>query len=195
MSAVGRVPRPKAPGAFRNISEVAAELKVPQHVLRFWESRFSQVRPVKRAGGRRYYRPEDVDLLKGIQALLYGEGLTIRGVQKILKERGCRHVALIGKGKAAAPHAALPRSPAQRADRKTHLHAVPSPMSFPFFPEEQAIDASPRLAAQERLRLTALLMELEGLKKKLAAARASARKVCGLQAPLASEIVRAPEAP
>ncbi len=79
----------KAPEAFRTISEVADDLDVPQHVLRFWESRFSHIRPMKRAGGRRYYRAEDVDLLRGIRQLLYGEGYTIRGVQRILKgERG-----------------------------------------------------------------------------------------------------------
>jgi DNA-binding transcriptional MerR regulator len=75
----------KAPGAFRTISEVAEELNVPQHVLRFWETRFFQVRPLKRSGGRRYYRPEDVALLKKIHHLLYSEGYTIRGVQKLLK--------------------------------------------------------------------------------------------------------------
>ena len=77
----------KAPDAFRTISEVADDLKVPQHVLRFWESRFSQIKPMKRAGGRRYYRPDDVDLLRGIHHLLYGEGYTIRGVQRILKDQ------------------------------------------------------------------------------------------------------------
>ncbi len=104
MSALG-LTQPKSPDAFRTISEVAAELEVPQHVLRFWESRFNQIKPVKRAGGRRYYRPDDVDLLRGIQALLYVDGLTIRGVQKILKERGARHVAQIGRGKEPAPFA------------------------------------------------------------------------------------------
>src|ERR1700748_3097398 len=88
----------KSAEAFRTISEVATDLDVPQHVLRFWESRFAQIKPVKRAGGRRYYRPEDVDLLKGIRALLYSDGLTIRGVQKVLKERGHRHVADLGRG-------------------------------------------------------------------------------------------------
>jgi DNA-binding transcriptional MerR regulator len=88
----------KSAEAFRTISEVAVELDVPQHVLRFWESRFTQIRPVKRAGGRRYYRPEDVDLLRGIRALLYGDGFTIRGVQKVLRDRGFRHVAQIGRG-------------------------------------------------------------------------------------------------
>ena len=78
----------KAPDAFRTISEVADEIDVPQHVLRFWESRFSHIRPMKRGGGRRYYRPDDIDLLRGIRHLLYGEGYTIRGVQRILREHG-----------------------------------------------------------------------------------------------------------
>jgi DNA-binding transcriptional MerR regulator len=91
----------KSPEAFRTISEVAFDLDVPQHVLRFWESRFAQVKPVKRAGGRRYYRPEDVDLLRGIRALLYSDGLTIKGVQKILRDRGLRFVADIGRGGAS----------------------------------------------------------------------------------------------
>src|SRR6202042_1630005 len=73
----------KAPDAFRTISEVADDLDLPQHVLRFWETRFAQIKPMKRGGGRRYYRPEDVDLLRGIRHLLYGEGYTIRGVQRI----------------------------------------------------------------------------------------------------------------
>lgn len=82
----------KAPDAFRTISEVADEIDVPQHVLRFWESRFSQIRPMKRGGGRRYYRPDDIDLLRGIRHLLYGEGYTIRGVQRILREHGSAFV-------------------------------------------------------------------------------------------------------
>ena len=76
----------KAPGAFRTISEVAQELEVPQHVLRFWESRFREIRPMKRGGGRRYYRPEDIDLLRRIRSLLYDDGYTIKGVQRLLKE-------------------------------------------------------------------------------------------------------------
>ncbi len=83
----------KSPDAFRTISEVAEYLDTPAHVLRFWESRFPQIRPVKRAGGRRYYRPSDVALLTGIKRLLHDEGMTIRGVQKILREHGVRHVA------------------------------------------------------------------------------------------------------
>ena len=77
---------PKSASAFRTISEVADELDVPQHVLRFWETRFAQIRPLKRAGGRRYYRPEDVDLLRRIRGLLYQQGYTIKGVQKLLRD-------------------------------------------------------------------------------------------------------------
>jgi len=80
----------KSAAAFRTISEVAAELDVPQHVLRFWESKFTQVKPLKRGGGRRYYRPEDIELLRSIRGLLYGDGYTIRGVQKLLREGGVK---------------------------------------------------------------------------------------------------------
>ena len=82
----------KAPEAFRTISEVADELAVPKHVLRFWEGKFAQLKPMQRGGGRRYYRPEDVALLRGIRFLLYSDGYTIRGVQKILREHGPRFV-------------------------------------------------------------------------------------------------------
>lgn len=92
----------KSPEAFRTISEVAELLDTPAHVLRFWESRFPQIRPVKRAGGRRYYRPGDVALLSGIKRLLHDEGMTIRGVQKILREQGIRHVASLAPGDLSA---------------------------------------------------------------------------------------------
>ena len=110
----------KSADAFRTISEAAEELDVPQHVLRFWETRFSQIRPMKRGGGRRYYRPEDMDLLRAIRSLLYGEGYTIRGVQRLLKERGVRAVmALPGSGSpsatAGAP-AAVPEESEVEAD-------------------------------------------------------------------------------
>ena len=78
----------KAADAFRTISEVADDLDVPKHVLRFWENRFPQIKPMKRGGGRRYYRPADLDLLRGIRHLLHNEGYTIKGVQKILREQG-----------------------------------------------------------------------------------------------------------
>jgi DNA-binding transcriptional MerR regulator len=97
----------KAPDAFRTISEVAADLDIPQHVLRFWETRFTQIKPMKRSGGRRYYRPDDVDLLKGIRRLLYGEGYTIRGVQRILKEHGIASVQRLADGSAVASFGAI----------------------------------------------------------------------------------------
>lgn len=81
-------PGGKSATAFRTISEVSQDLEVPQHVLRFWETKFPQVRPLKRGGGRRYYRPEDVDLLRRIRDLLYGEGYTIKGVQRLLRDSG-----------------------------------------------------------------------------------------------------------
>jgi DNA-binding transcriptional MerR regulator len=93
----------KAPDAFRTISEVADEIDVPQHVLRFWESRFAQIKPMKRGGGRRYYRPDDVDLLRGIRHLLYGEGYTIRGVQRILRDEGAAFVQDVWRAGAVAP--------------------------------------------------------------------------------------------
>jgi DNA-binding transcriptional MerR regulator len=93
----------KAPDAFRTISEVADDLDIPQHVLRFWETRFTQIKPMKRSGGRRYYRPDDVDLLKGIRRLLYGEGYTIRGVQRILKEHGIKSVQGLIDGSSSTP--------------------------------------------------------------------------------------------
>ena len=83
----------KSASAFRTISEVAGELEVPQHVLRFWESKFNQVKPMKRGGGRRYYRPEDIELLRAIRELLYTDGYTIKGVQKLLREGGVKALA------------------------------------------------------------------------------------------------------
>jgi DNA-binding transcriptional MerR regulator len=97
----------KAPDAFRTISEVADDLDIPQHVLRFWETRFAQIKPMKRSGGRRYYRPDDVDLLKGIRRLLYGEGYTIRGVQRILKEHGIKSVQGLADSSAAVTFGAI----------------------------------------------------------------------------------------
>lgn len=97
----------KAPDAFRTISEVADDLDLPQHVLRFWETRFRDIKPMKRGGGRRYYRPDDVELLRGIRHLLYGEGYTIRGVQRILREQGVKFVqAVWQEGAPQPPHGA-----------------------------------------------------------------------------------------
>jgi DNA-binding transcriptional MerR regulator len=98
----------KSPEAFRTISEVAEEMDLPQHVLRFWETRFPQIKPLKRGGGRRYYRPDDVDLLRAVKQLLYGEGYTIKGVQKLMREQGAASVARgpVGREGAAAAKAA-----------------------------------------------------------------------------------------
>src|SRR6201997_4674426 len=105
--AKGRARLDKAPDAFRTISEVADDLDIPQHVLRFWETRFTQIKPMKRSGGRRYYRPDDVDVMRGIRRLLYGEGYTIRGVQRILKEHGIGSVQRLADGSAIASFGAI----------------------------------------------------------------------------------------
>ena len=119
----------KAPDAFRTISEVAEDLDLPQHVLRFWETRFAQIKPLKRGGGRRYYRPDDVELLRGIRHLLYGEGYTIKGVQRILKEEGPRFVQSVWRLPAetalpaqsgAAPKRPPPNSPQQQPVAEDH---------------------------------------------------------------------------
>jgi DNA-binding transcriptional MerR regulator len=135
----------KAAEAFRTISEVADALGVQAHVLRFWESKFPQVKPVKRAGGRRYYRPADVALLHGIRTLLHDQGITIRGVQKILHEQGARRVAELAasgtRGEAAAPAAPTPE-PAPAAIHAAANVATPpqdageAPMLFDALPEQ-----------------------------------------------------------
>lgn len=97
----------KNPDAFRTISEVADDMDLPQHVLRFWETRFSQIKPMKRGGGRRYYRPNDVELIKGIRYLLYDQGYTIKGVQKLLRENGNSYVVALGAGNFDAAEAIM----------------------------------------------------------------------------------------
>ena len=114
----------KSPDAFRTISEVATELDVPQHVLRFWESKFNQIRPLKRGGGRRYYRPEDVDLLRGVRTLLYNDGYTIKGVQKVFREQGVKFVSETGKGTVDASLAELAREAVQRGEHEERSPAV-----------------------------------------------------------------------
>ncbi|CCE07367.1 putative transcriptional regulatory protein, MerR family [Bradyrhizobium sp. STM 3843] len=115
----------KAPDAFRTISEVAQELDIPQHVLRFWETRFAQIKPMKRSGGRRYYRPDDVDLLKGIRRLLYGEGYTIRGVQRILKEHGIKSVQGLADASAAVSFGAIEETLGQALMETDHPEEEP----------------------------------------------------------------------
>ena len=127
----------KAPDAFRTISEVADEIDVPQHVLRFWESRFPQIKPMKRGGGRRYYRPDDVDLLRGIRHLLYGEGYTIRGVQRILREHGGSFVQNVWRVGAEPP------PPETEEDRLEGESAATEQRSLLAFPD---LDAEERHA-------------------------------------------------
>ena len=103
----------KGPEAFRTISEAADELNVPQHVLRFWETKFAFIRPMKRAGGRRFYRPTDIAVLKGVRRLLHDEGYTIKGVQRLCREQGVRRLIAAGEGQglpAAAAGTGLPRA-------------------------------------------------------------------------------------
>ncbi|RAK68701.1 MerR family transcriptional regulator [Phenylobacterium kunshanense] len=107
----------KGPEAFRTISEAADELHVPQHVLRFWETKFTFIKPMKRAGGRRFYRPSDIAVLRGVRRLLHEEGYTIKGVQKLHREHGIKHLVAAGEGDAVAPPASTEAKPA--AARRT----------------------------------------------------------------------------
>jgi DNA-binding transcriptional MerR regulator len=165
-------PRTKSAEAFRTISEVAVELDVPQHVLRFWETRFTQVKPVKRAGGRRYYRPEDVDLLRGIRSLLYSDGLTIKGVQKVLRERGLRQVCEIGRGEAQFSQT-MPAVSDERADvwreEATHARAVIANLARAHA-AESVTQLESTIREDSRVRLEILLAELQQSKARLRAA-------------------------
>lgn len=135
----------KSAEAFRTISEVAEDLDLPQHVLRFWETRFLQIKPLKRAGGRRYYRPDDIELLRAIRQLLYSEGYTIKGVQKILKEQGVRFVSSAYRAAASAGGERMslligtgPDNPSGGEDR---FVSKPDPAA----PQESACPVSPEL--------------------------------------------------
>ncbi len=142
----------KSPTAFRTISEVATELEVPQHVLRFWESKFSQIRPLKRGGGRRYYRPEDVNLLKYIQNLLYGQGYTIRGVQKVLRET---------RGGVINRISTQQQSQQAETEQKIGSLGIPTPVSA------KASNANIGLPPRERRDLEGVLAELKSLRELL----------------------------
>jgi DNA-binding transcriptional MerR regulator len=113
----------KGPEAFRTISEAAEELGVPQHVLRFWETKFSFIRPMKRAGGRRFYRPQDIAVLSGVRALLHVEGYTIKGVQRLHKEQGMKRVLAAAPGAASAPEPAHTPSEVQSNNTPSAAHA------------------------------------------------------------------------
>jgi DNA-binding transcriptional MerR regulator len=135
----------KATGAFRTISEVAEELGVQQHVLRFWETKFSQVRPLKRGGGRRYYRPEDVELLKRIYELLYSEGYTIKGVQKLLRQQG-KNTVLAGGSAAQEVSVVTAAAPAEKSI------SAPAP-------------AKEQLSSRQKAILESMLGELKDLRR------------------------------
>lgn len=129
----------KGPDAFRTISEVADDLDLPQHVLRFWETRFTQIKPLKRGGGRRYYRPQDVELLKGIRHLLYDQGYTIKGVQKLLRENNVQFIIALGNGDVAAVEAITRQK--QEASRLVEVDAfdeaaLPSGIKAPAAPRK-----------------------------------------------------------
>lgn len=139
-TASGSAPQ-KSPEAFRTISEVSEELDLPQHVLRFWETRFTQVKPMKRGGGRRLYRPDHVALIRGIKALLYDDGMTIKGVQKMLREMGARTV--IARGNADAT---LSLEPTETAEVTAATEAAPSVPEKGMLALELPEDAPERLA-------------------------------------------------
>ncbi len=135
----------KAPDAFRTISEAAEDLDLPQHVLRFWETRFTQIKPLKRGGGRRYYRPDDLEFLRGLKHLLHAERYTIKGVQKIIKDQGVKAVQRVGRESLAARNAP----------------AAPAP----------TVGAAPSNPPPARATLEAALSELVSCREALASAR------------------------
>lgn len=143
----------KSATAFRTISEVSDELQVPQHVLRFWETKFSQVRPMKRGGGRRYYRPEDIELLRSIRDLLYTDGYTIKGVQKLLRE---------GQVKAAAPASNSTSAPAASGYNKNAVQGASTPRSG-----DVHSDSGQRLTPGDRQAVADVLAELVDLRDAL----------------------------
>lgn len=167
----------KSPDAFRTISEVAEDLDLPQHVLRFWETRFTQIKPLKRAGGRRYYRPSDIDLLQGIRRLLYAEGYTIKGVQRILKSEGVRAVEAIGRGEVTLE--ARPADAQEEAEpdvdaraRRGDAAAATTDMGYDDaadteIPLEMGTRATGRRAALDRGQLRAALDELRECRRVL----------------------------
>ncbi|WP_245728478.1 MerR family transcriptional regulator [Oceanicella actignis] len=166
----------KSPQAFRTISEVAELLDVPAHVLRFWETRFPQIKPVKRGNGRRYYRPEDVDLLLGIREMLYEDGLTIRGAQKVLRQKGAKHViargAALHEGAGAAQAADAPARPQPAESLPTESlpdQALPdrSAPAAQGAPDPAAGPAPSAPARPDRARVLAVIRKLEALRERL----------------------------
>jgi DNA-binding transcriptional MerR regulator len=168
----------KSPEAFRTISEVAQDLGLPQHVLRFWETRFAQIRPLKRGGGRRYYRPDDVELLKAIRHLLYAEGYTIKGVQRLLKDRGVRAVIDLAGGSGAERRGLTSPAAGGRlpAERERPTEGAAAAYGAQAAGSAQASTAPPVGAAvlsrEDVRRLRAMLIELAECQRMLVAAQA-----------------------
>lgn len=150
----------KSAEAFRTISEAASELDVPQHVLRHWEEVFGQIRPMRRAGGRRYYRPLDIDILRGVRVLLYDERYTTRGVQKIFKENGVKYIAELGRLSAAGQTIELRPLPDEDAEDRENAGALP-------ISEEAIAAVASALTPELRKTLSALLTRLERVQEAL----------------------------
>jgi len=162
----------KSADAFRTISEVAGDLEVPQHVLRFWETRFAQIKPMKRAGGRRYYRPEDIELLRRIRELLYKHGYTIKGVQRLLKDNGLIAVPAPPPAIVAAPAPASPAPVPVAAPAPAPVVAVPAPVPTASARAAASLNDLPLFARMlDRPAIMAAIDELEALKKLLRARR------------------------
>jgi DNA-binding transcriptional MerR regulator len=147
----------KTADAFRTISEVAGELDVPKHVLRFWEGRFPQIKPMKRGGGRRYYRPEDLQLLRGICHLLHAEGYTIKGVQKILREQGVDQVKRVGSAPALPGAAAAAATAKHARAAKALSDALPPKSKSPL----QSVRGPTSAVSDTRAQVKAAIAELE----------------------------------
>jgi len=182
----------KSRDAFRTISEVSDALDTPTHVLRFWESKFTQIKPVKRAGGRRYYRPEDIDLLAGIKTRLHDQGLTIKGAQKLMREQGVKHViSLVEVAEATNEVDAVAPEPAPEtksapvedtivAPEITATDAEESPKPLQAAPPAKAADRAMALAAaaeanlvfvhRNKAKITPLLTRLQALRDAMRAA-------------------------
>lgn len=166
------MPPGKAADAFRTISEAADEIGVPQHVLRHWEEVFGQIRPMRRAGGRRYYRPQDLDILRGVKSLLYDQGYTTKGVQKIFKESGAKFVAELGKSASLGEPLELRPLDEEMLDAADIIElgapsTVEEPLELTTPMEEPRAKKGAPTTAEIRERLAALLAKLERVQESL----------------------------
>ncbi len=151
----------KSPNAFRTISEAAKELGVEQHVLRFWETKFKQIKPMKRGGGRRFYRPQDVNLIKGIKFFLYGKGYTIKGVQKILASEGVVYTANIWREADAIPSISIPDGLVDNNPTPSDFVSDDNPIHYSASVDQDDIDQG----AHRDKKIKSILAELEEIKQ------------------------------